>query len=80
MSVTAKTKNTKIELSISSEGKETLSKAAAMMELSLNDYVVHYALVAAMEHIASHGKMVLADRDREVFMAALITPPNQMKH
>ncbi|MGK7902386.1 MAG: DUF1778 domain-containing protein [Hormoscilla sp.] len=75
MSVTTKSKKTKIELEISSERKEMLEKAAAMTELSLNDYVVHYALVAAMEHIASHGKMVLADRDREVFMAALENPP-----
>ena len=75
MSATAKTKKTKIELEISEERKETLEKAAAMTELSLNDYVVHYALVAAMEHIASHGKMALANSDREVFMAALENPP-----
>ncbi|WP_017716208.1 type II toxin-antitoxin system TacA family antitoxin [Kamptonema formosum] len=74
MTAPAHSQETTIELKISEEHKETLEKAAAMTGLSLNDYVVHQALTAAMDHIASYGKMVLSDRDREIFMAALENP------
>nr|WP_202895932.1 DUF1778 domain-containing protein [Iningainema tapete] len=46
-----------------------------MTGLSLNDYVIHQALSAAMEHIASYGKMVLSDHDQDIFNAALENPP-----
>ena len=67
-------KNT-IELNLTYEQKDTLEKAAAIAGLSLTDYVIHQALIAGMEHIASYGKMVLNERDREIFMAALDNPP-----
>lgn len=66
MSTPIETKATQIELTISEEHKETLEKAAALTGLSLNDYVIHQALSAAMEHTASYGKMVLSDRDRDI--------------
>ncbi len=75
MSTSETSRKTKIELEISEEHKETLEKAAGITELSLNDYIIHYAIVAAMEHIASYGKMVLSERDRDIFMAALENPP-----
>ena len=75
MSTKPSAETSTIELKISKEHKETLEKAAAMTELSLNDYIIHYALVTAREHIVSYGKTVLSDRDREIFMAALENPP-----
>ncbi|MBW4510188.1 MAG: DUF1778 domain-containing protein [Scytonematopsis contorta HA4267-MV1] len=66
---------TTLELKISKEHKERLEKAAAITGLSLNNYVIHQALNAAIEHIESYGKMVLSERDSEIFLAALENPP-----
>ena len=77
MPTPSQTAKTTIELNLTPEQKNTLEKAAAITGLSLTDYVIHQALSAGMEQIASYGKMVLADRDREIFMAALDNPPEQ---
>lgn len=75
MSTPANTKETSITLSVSQEHKEKLEKAAAITGLSLKDYVIHQALIAAMEHIACNNSMILSDRDRDLFIAALENPP-----
>lgn len=75
MSTPTDTKETSIILSLSLEHKERLEKAAAMTGLSLIDYIIHQALIAAMQHIASHEKMILSERDMDLFMATLENPP-----
>ncbi|MEC4891426.1 MAG: DUF1778 domain-containing protein [Oscillatoria sp. PMC 1051.18] len=69
------TNETSITLKLSSEHIERLEKAAAMTGLSLNDYIIHQALIAAIEDIANYDRMVLSDRDRDIFMEALENPP-----
>ena len=75
MPTPSQTAKTTIELNLTPEQKDTLEKAAAITGLSLTDYVIHQALSAGMEHITAYGKMILNDRDREIFMAALDNPP-----
>lgn len=75
MSPSANSEETTIELKISLINKEKLEKAAAITGLNLSDYVIHQALVAAIEHIDTYGKMVLSTRDSEIFLAALENPP-----
>ncbi|MEC4986612.1 MAG: DUF1778 domain-containing protein, partial [Oscillatoria sp. PMC 1076.18] len=47
----------------------------AMTGLSLHDYIIHQALNSAIEDIANYDRMVLSDRDRDIFMEALENPP-----
>ncbi|BAZ17567.1 hypothetical protein NIES4071_94470 [Calothrix sp. NIES-4071] len=75
MSPSANPEETIIEVKISQINKEKLEKAAAITGLNLSDYVMHQALSAAMQHIESYGKMVLSERDSQIFLAALENPP-----
>jgi uncharacterized protein (DUF1778 family) len=68
-------KETTIELKLSQENKERLQKAAAMTGLSLTDYVIYQALNAAINHMEIYGKVVLSERDSEIFLAAMENPP-----
>ena len=76
MSPSANSQETTIELKISLINKEKLEKAAAITGLDLSDYVIHQALIAALEHIETYGKMILSERDSEIFLAALENPPS----
>ena len=68
-------KNARLEARITSQQKELLSEAAQMLGCSLTDFVVASAMEAARRMIADVEVMRLSQRDREVFVAALLNPP-----
>lgn len=70
----------RLEARIRPEDKRSLERAAELTGLNLTDFVVSAACEAARETIQRYEGMVLNDaRDREAFVAAMLTPaaPNE---
>jgi len=68
-------RNARLEARITAEQKDVLSKAAALLGRSLTDFVVTSAYETAARTIREHEAMVLSERDRKVFVSALLNPP-----
>jgi len=57
------------------EQKERIERAARLKGLSLSDFMVQHADEAARKTIQEHTRWVLGDRDRDIFVRALLNPP-----
>jgi uncharacterized protein (DUF1778 family) len=57
------------------EQKKRIERAASLKGLSLSDFIVQHADEAAIKIIQLHTTWTLADRDRDVFVDALLNPP-----
>jgi uncharacterized protein (DUF1778 family) len=57
------------------EQKKRIERAARLKGLSLSDFMVQHADEAARKTIQEHTSWVLGDRDRDVFVRALLKPP-----
>ena len=65
----------RLEARIRPEDKRSLERAAELSGRKLTDFVVSAACEAARETIQRYEGMVLTDvRDREAFVAAMLTP------
>lgn len=69
-------KQNRIDLRLSTEHKDLLETAAAIKGLSLSSYILSQCLVAAKLDLANHQKLVLSDRDRDLFLDLMKNPPN----
>lgn len=72
---TQKAKVKRIDLRISSEQKELLEKAASLKGLSLSAYMLSHCLEVAQNELAANQKLVLTDRDRDLFLSLMQNPP-----
>jgi uncharacterized protein (DUF1778 family) len=68
-------RNARFEARITAEQKDLLSRAAALVGRSLTDFVVTSAYETAVRTIREHQAMVLSERERKVFVGALLNPP-----
>jgi uncharacterized protein (DUF1778 family) len=75
MSETSKAKGSRIDLRVTQEQKELLERAAALKGVSLSAYTLFYVLPAAKQDVDSHERLVLSNRDRDLFMAVMENPP-----
>jgi len=57
------------------EQKKRIERAASLKGLSLSDFIVQHADEAAIRTIQLHTSWTLEDRDRDVFVQALLNPP-----
>ncbi len=57
------------------EQKKRIERAARLKGLSLSDFIVQHADEAARRTIEEHTTWTLGDRDRDVFVQALLNPP-----
>lgn len=57
------------------EQKELLERAAAIKGVSLSAYTLSHLLLAARQDIDSYEKLVLSNRDRDLFMSVMENPP-----
>jgi len=57
------------------EQKKRIERAARLRGLSLSDFIVQHADEAARKTIQEHTSWVLGDRDRDIFVQALLNPP-----
>lgn len=75
MSETSKAKDSRIDLRVTQEQKELLERAAALKGVSLSAYTLFYVLPAAKQEVDSHERLVLSNRDRDLFMSVMENPP-----
>ena len=76
MSKSPKVKPERLEARISREQKELFQRAADIQGRTLTDFVISSLQEAAKRAIQEHEMMILSVRDREVFVEALLNPPN----
>ncbi len=72
---TSSAKDSRIDLRITQEQKELLEKAASLKGVSLSAYTILHLLPLAQQEIAAQEKLVLSDRDRDLFMSTIENPP-----
>lgn len=75
MSETSKAKDRRIDLRVTQEQKELLERAAALKGVSLSAYTLFYVLPAAEQEVGFHERLVLSNRDRDLFMSVMENPP-----
>lgn len=68
-------KTARLEARITRQQKAFFLRAAQLAGLSLTDFVVASAQENASRTLRDHEAMVLSDRDRKAFVAALLTAP-----
>jgi uncharacterized protein (DUF1778 family) len=72
-------KKKRINLQMSQEQKDLLERAAELKGMSLSTYVLSQCLAAAQADLEVHQKLVLSDRDRDLFLELLVNPPKPEK-
>lgn len=72
---TTNNKAKRIDLRVSQEQKALLERAAALKGMSLSAYLLSHCLAAAQADLAVHDKLVLSDRDRDLFLQLVVNPP-----
>ena len=75
MSESSKTKDSRLDLRVTLEEKQLLERAAALKGVSVTAYTLFHVLPAAKQEIDSHERVVLSERDRDLFMSAMENPP-----
>lgn len=70
-----KHKESRIDVRVRPEQKELLERAASIKGMSLSAYLLSNSLEKAKVEIEKHQKLVLSDRDRDLFIALMSEPP-----
>lgn len=68
-------KGERIEARLNAEQKHRIEYAASLRGTSLSDFIIVSADDAAARTIQEHETWVLTGKDREVFVNALLNPP-----
>lgn len=64
----------RINLRTSPEAKALIERAAALMGTTVSSFMLQNAYEAAQRLVAQHETIVLSDRDRDAFLAAIDNP------
>ena len=75
MSDKARTKDKRVDLRLTQEQKELLERAAALKGISVSAYTLFHVLPAAKQDLDSHERLILSNRDRNLFISAMKNPP-----
>lgn len=70
-----RSKAERLEARVTKEQKELFQRAADIQGRTLTDFVVSSVLDIAKQVIMEHENMILTKQDQEVFVAALLNPP-----
>ena len=68
-------KESRIDLRVTKEQKALLEKAALLRGVSLSAYTLSYLLPLAQQEIEKQEKLILSNRDRDLFLSAMDNPP-----
>lgn len=68
-------KDYRIDLRVTQEQKELLERAANLKGVSLSAYTLLHVLPAAKQDIDSNERLVLSNRDRDLFLSVMENPP-----
>jgi uncharacterized protein (DUF1778 family) len=80
MSKISSAKDNRIDLRVTQAQKELLEKAASLRGVSLSAYTILHLLPLAQQEIAAQEKLVLSDRDRDLFLSTIENPPELNGH
>ncbi len=75
MPETSQPKDSRIDLRVTQEQKELLERAAALKGVSLSAYTLFYLVPIARQEIDFNERLVLSNRDRDLFMSVMENPP-----
>ncbi len=75
MASTSTVKQERMHIRVDAPTKLKLERAATYLHKSLSEFVLSQALHAADEVICEHETLALSERDWEVFLDALESPP-----
>ena len=75
MSQIGETKQERMHIRLDSVAKQKLEQAAQFSHKSLSEFVLSHALATANKIIEAHEKIVLNEKDWNVFLDALENPP-----
>ncbi|WP_243146854.1 DUF1778 domain-containing protein [Scytonema sp. UIC 10036] len=75
MSETSPPKDCRVDLRVTQQQKELLERAANLKGVSLSAYTLFHLLPIARQDIDSQERLVLSDRDRDLFMSVMENPP-----
>ncbi len=70
----------RIEIRAFAEEKAAVARAAELLHTTLSNFVRDTIMSRTEEVLREHEKMVLTDRDRDLFMKALDNPPKPNKN
>ena len=73
--MSVKHKESRIDVRVKQEQKELLERAASIKGMSLSAYLLSNSLEKARVEIEQQKKLVLSDRDRDLFIALMSEPP-----
>ncbi len=68
------TNSCRINLRATPDAKELIEKAAELMGTTLSAYMLQNSYEAAKRLIAEHQMLMLSNRDRDAFLAAITRP------
>ncbi len=75
MSEISSAKDCRIDLRVTQEQKELLERAASLKGISLSAYTLFHVLPVAKQDIDANERLVLSNRDRDLFMSVMENPP-----
>lgn len=70
-----KHRSERIQARATKHAKDTLEQAAAVMGVSLSDFIISTAVEQASKTLQAHAQLELSARDSRTFAEALINPP-----
>lgn len=69
------TKNRRLDLRVTQEQKDLLERAAAIRGVSVSAYTLLHLLPIARQEIDTRERLVLSNRERDLFMSIMENPP-----
>jgi uncharacterized protein (DUF1778 family) len=79
MGQTAGQKKERMHFRLDTASKSKIERAAAYSCKSVSDFVLTNAMDAAEKVIREHERIILGDRDRDLFFEAILNPPEPNK-
>jgi uncharacterized protein (DUF1778 family) len=71
----AKKKEDRIDLRVDKNTKKLIEQAASIKGVSVSSFTLSSTLQAAREQISAHERLTLTNRDRDLFITAMLNPP-----
>lgn len=68
-------KDSRIDLRVTKEQKALLEQAASIKGVSLSAYTLLNLLPVAQQEISNQERLILTNRDRDLFLRAMDNPP-----
>lgn len=68
-------KDSRIDLRVTKEQKALLEQAASIKGVSLSAYTLLHLLPVAQQEIENQERLILTNRDRDLFLGAMDNPP-----